>query len=103
MEELTKFRVGRNFVHVGDVIRVKPSKPRKRDGFDTSVRRITGNGHGLAVSVEVVDPNGRLREVYVDRVERRDQTIARSRYNEAKNQRADIRAQHPSRRYKKVK
>lgn len=73
--ELDEFRLGRNFVRVGDTVHVKPSRPGRHDGFDAKVRRIRGNQAAGAESVDVADPrNGGLRTVPIDRIERRAQT-----------------------------
>ncbi len=38
--QAASYRVGRNFIRLGDTVKVKPSKPRKRDGFIGTVTRI---------------------------------------------------------------
>lgn len=73
------FRHGRNFVRVGDVVHVKPSRPGRRDGFDAHVISIRARDIGgvpnVVTGVDVVDPySGGVRTVTVDRVERKAQT-----------------------------
>lgn len=77
---LDEYRVGRNFIRVGDVVHVKPSRPGKRDGFDSRVLRIRGNQSAGVVGVDVTDPrNGGTRTITPDRIERRTQTKAAAR------------------------
>jgi len=75
--ELQEFRLGRNFIRVGDLVHIKPSKPGKRDGFDARVLRIRGNQSAGVTGVDVADPrNGGLRTLLPERIERRAQTKA---------------------------
>ena len=58
--ELTEYRPGRNIIHIGDPVRVRP--PHARTSFKSKVRRITMTPGGL--EVEVVDPRfGHIRTV----------------------------------------
>ena len=36
----TEIRQGRNFIRVGDIVKVAPSAPKKRDGFEARVSAI---------------------------------------------------------------
>lgn len=74
-----EFRHGRNFVRVGDVVHVRPSRPGKRDGFDSHVISIRARDIGgvpnVVTGVDVTDPhNGGIRTVLPERIERRAQT-----------------------------
>lgn len=71
-----EMRVGRNFIRVGDVVHVKPSRPGKRDGFDGKVVSIRANDDGSIRWLDVSGPKG-LRSVVPDQVQRRAQTKAR--------------------------
>lgn len=73
--DLAEFRIGRNFVRLGDVVHVKPSRPGKHDGFDSPVKRIRGNQSAGVSGVDVVNPaTGGVHTVTADRIERRAQT-----------------------------
>jgi hypothetical protein len=65
---------GRNFIRPGDVVRVKPSRPAKHDGFDALVRRIVDTQGGVEVEV-FGGAHGRaaVRTFTLDRLERRRQ------------------------------
>ena len=66
--ELTEIRPGRNFIRLGDPVRVKPPHGTS---FDTTVRRLTQLSDGT-VEVEVVDPRfGHFRTVTPERVTRK--------------------------------
>lgn len=41
MTEIEEIRVGRNFIRKGDVVRVTPSSPGKRDGGLATLQKIT--------------------------------------------------------------
>lgn len=72
---IEEYRVGRNFIRVGDVVRAKPSRPGKHDGFDSRVRRILADAEGHPTGVEVKDPrNGAVRTLRPERIERKAQT-----------------------------
>jgi hypothetical protein len=74
--EITEFRRGRNFIRVGDRVHVKPSRPGKKDGFDSKVRRILANPDGTPQALEVTDPrNGAIRTLRPERIERRRQAV----------------------------
>lgn len=73
--ELTEFRVGRNYVRLGDTVHVRPSRPGRHDGFDSKVLRIRGNQSAGVSGVDVTDPRtGGIRTLPTDRIERRAQT-----------------------------
>jgi hypothetical protein len=66
--ELTEYRLNRNYLRIGDPVKVTP---RVGTSFRSDVRRITDRGAGL-VEVEVVHPrNGAIRTVTVDRIHRK--------------------------------
>lgn len=70
---------GRNFIRPGDVVRVKPSRPGKRDGFEARVRRIVDTPGGVEVEVAGA-PAGKpaaIRTFFLDRLERMRQPTAR--------------------------
>ena len=75
---VTEYRMGRNYVRVGDIVKVKPSAPKKRDGFEARVRAITvkqdpAKPFGIQVVFEVVGgARGRcmIRNVRPDRIQR---------------------------------
>ena len=72
---LPEYRVGRNYIRIGDTVHVKPSRPGRHDGFDSKVLRIRGNAVVGAVSVDVTDPhNGNVRTLPTERIERKAQT-----------------------------
>jgi hypothetical protein len=76
---LTEIRLGRNFVRVGDVVRVTPSRPRKRDGFTGKVVTIRGTDAGVATHVDVADPRHNLRTLDLGRIRRVAQTRVEAR------------------------
>lgn len=74
---VTEWRCGRNFIRLGDTVHVAPSRPRKRDGFDSRVRALRADPDtGAILGVEVVDPHkaGAVRVVRPERISRRRQT-----------------------------
>jgi hypothetical protein len=77
MVKVSEYRQGRNFIRVGDVVRVK-ALPGKRNGFEAKVRAITVDEHtGEPVEVEVFGgARGRamVRTFRPDRIERVAQT-----------------------------
>lgn len=76
MEQLTEYRTGRNFIRIGDVVRVRP-RPGRRDGFEARVRPIRADSAGEVSEVEVFGgPAGRsaVRTFRPDRIERVAQT-----------------------------
>lgn len=79
MTELDKVRLGgRNYLRPGDVVKVTPSKPGKRDGFEGRVLRIRQAGD---VEVDVVGgPGGRggVRTFKLERLRRVAQTRRRN-------------------------
>ena len=46
-EQVDAYRVGRNFIRVGDVVKVRPSRPGKHDGFRGKVRAIFQEGDAV--------------------------------------------------------
>ncbi len=77
MRKVSEFRRGRNFIRVGDVVRVK-ALPGKRNGFEAKVRGIAVDGQtGEPVEVEVFGGargRGMIRTLRADRIERVAQT-----------------------------
>jgi hypothetical protein len=73
VEHLDRVRLPgkRTWLHVGDTVRVAPSRPGKHDGFDSPVLRIDALD-GQVVAVDVVDPrNGAVRPMNPRRITRR--------------------------------
>ncbi len=77
MLRVSEYRRGRNFVRVGDVVRIK-ALPGKRNGFEAKVRAITVDERtGEPVEVEVFGGargQGMIRTFLADRIERVAQT-----------------------------
>lgn len=81
--DLREVRIGgRNFVRVGDTVRITPSKPKKQDGFDARVTRIYRLGDQVQIEVfgGRIDRKGRqigagMRTFTLDRIQRVRQTI----------------------------
>ena len=77
MLKVSEYRRGRNFVRVGDVVRIK-ALPGKRNGFEAKVRAITVDERtGEPVEVEVFGGargQGMIRTFRADRIERVAQT-----------------------------
>ncbi len=77
MRKVSEFRWGRNFIRVGDVVRVK-ALPGKRNGFEAKVRGIAVDAQtGEPFEVEVfggAHGRGMIRTLRVDRIERVAQT-----------------------------
>jgi hypothetical protein len=77
MVEAKEFRLGRNFVRVGDYVRVRPS-PGRRNGFEALVRAIRiDEDTGTVMEVEVFGgTRGRVmvRTFRPERIERLAQT-----------------------------
>lgn len=74
--ELAEYRPAgsRNYVRVGDVVHVRPSRPGRHDGFDSKVLRIRGNQSAGVAGVDVVNPaTGGVHTVTPDRIGRRRQ------------------------------
>lgn len=68
--ELGEVRLGgRNFLRVGDPVKVKPSQPGKRDGYIGTARRIVSTGAGVEVEV-AGGPQRNLRTFRLDRLAR---------------------------------
>lgn len=77
MVKVNEYRQGRNFIRVGDVVRVKPL-PGKRNGFEAKVRAITVDEEtGEPIEIEVFGGyRGRamVRTFRPDRINRVAQT-----------------------------
>lgn len=72
LETVNEIRVGRNFIRVGDVVKVLPPPDRKGTSFEAIVREIAVEG-GEVKHVEVLGgKKGRLatRFVTIDRIKR---------------------------------
>lgn len=79
---ITEYRVGRNFIRLGDTVRVLPSKPGRRDGFRATITRIEAlDDEDLPVAVHLCvtltfkgashhPQAGMARVVTPDRIER---------------------------------
>lgn len=61
--------MGRNYLRVGDPVRVLASRAGRRDGFTARVDRLETDGAGALVEVHVVSRRG-WRVVRPDRVRR---------------------------------
>lgn len=75
MELLPELRMGRNFIRPGDTIKVKPSQPGRRDGFEAKVKRIARNKND-EIEIDVIG-DGRWRTVRPERVQRMSQSKQR--------------------------
>ena len=75
MTKLDKFKMGRNYVRIGDHVKVKPSSKGKRDGFKARVLMIRADDAGMVEYIDVAAPNGNLRTLPVARIQR----VAQSR------------------------
>jgi hypothetical protein len=75
--KVSEYRRGRNFIRVGDVVRVK-ALPGRRNGFEAKVRAITvDERNGEPVEVEVFGGargQGMIRTFRAERIERVAQT-----------------------------
>jgi hypothetical protein len=75
--KVNEYRRGRNFIRVGDVVRVK-ALPGKRNGFEAKVRAITvDERNGEPVEIEVFGGargQGMIRTFRAERIERVAQT-----------------------------
>ncbi len=69
---------GSNYIRVGDIVKVKPSRPKKRDGFEGRVREIRTDDEGTVTELVIVGgPVGRAtatRFMRPDRIKRVAQT-----------------------------
>lgn len=64
----------RNFIRVGDTVKVKPSKPGKRDGYEAKVSRIEGNPDGTPKAIHVIGgPKNQFRTYFPNRIARVNQ------------------------------
>jgi hypothetical protein len=71
--KLTEDRTGRNFIRIGDIVRVRPRAAR-RDGFEVKVRAVLPDESGELAEIEVFGgPGGchAIRTVRPERIERR--------------------------------
>jgi hypothetical protein len=76
MKQLPEYRTGRNFIRIGDIVRVRP-RPGRRDGFEAKVRAILADERGEVTEIEVFGgPAGRhaIRTLRPERIERLAQT-----------------------------
>lgn len=77
MLKVSEYRRGRNFIRVGDVVRVK-ALPGRRNGFEAKVRAITvDERNGEPVEVEVFGGargHAMVRTFRAERIERVAQT-----------------------------
>jgi len=78
---IPRYRTGRNWIRVGDVVKVAPSKPRRHDGGRARVLAIRSNADtGDVVGVDVViDTRPGVRTLTTDRIHRVAQTKAETR------------------------
>lgn len=70
---LTEYQVGRNYIRVGDIVRVRPSRPRRRDGFEAKVAAIRADEAGDVQEVDVHGDgsvNWATRTIRPERIER---------------------------------
>lgn len=82
----------RNLIRVGDIVKVLPSAPRKRDGFRGKVYRIDADAEGRVISMEVgPDAHGAIRSIFVDRITRVAQPAAQAAFSEAAEARSSLR------------
>lgn len=79
LAEAERYRHGRNYIYVGDVVRIR-ARPGKRNGFQARVRAIgVDRVTGEVAEIEVFGgPNGRemVRTFGPERIERLAQTRA---------------------------
>lgn len=68
VEELDRVKLPNRerYVRVGDTVEVKPSRPRRRDGYRSVVRKVL-TSKGIPY-VEVVDQRGNIRSVTLDKL-----------------------------------
>lgn len=74
--EIQEVRVGRNFIRVGDIVRVTPSSPGRRDGFLAKVTGMRRTADGLEFNLFGA-PKGRpvaARTMRAGRIQRVAQT-----------------------------
>lgn len=75
-----RFDGARNFIRVGDLIKVTAKPPVDKKGFDAIVRRIDADEQGNIVQVEVIPKTGKssnigkIRTITPERIERKAQT-----------------------------
>jgi hypothetical protein len=68
---------GRNMIRQGDIVRVRPSRPGARDGFNATFRTATVDDDGNVVDIEVYGGHGgraAIRTLRPERIQRRAQT-----------------------------
>lgn len=75
MTTTDKFKLGRNYVRLGDHVKVKPSRPGKHDGFKGRVCLIRTDAAGGVTSLDIPDQRGGMRTIPIDRIQR----VAQSR------------------------
>jgi hypothetical protein len=68
---ISEYRVGRNFIRVGDAVKITPSAPRKRDGFVAEVKEIEIDEQGNPKAIHVIGgKNGAFRAIRPERIKR---------------------------------
>lgn len=73
MSTIEEWRVGRNFVRVGDTVKVT-ADPGRRNGYEARVRKIEVDDDGEVTVVHVVSTARGYRSYRPERIERRAQT-----------------------------
>lgn len=77
MNTIDSYRVGRNWIRVGDRVRIAPLVKGKHGGFDSVIHRIHADEDGLPTGVDVTDPHtGAVRTIRPDRITRKRQPKA---------------------------
>lgn len=70
---INEYRTGRNYIRVGDIVKVAPSAPKKRDGFEARVIGIEADEDGNPVVLQLVGGcRGRVQTRFIrpDRIAR---------------------------------
>lgn len=73
MDALSEIRHGRNFIRAGDLVRVKPSRQGRHDGFLARFRFAREDRGGLYYELHELDSRGRYqacRSIRPERVRR---------------------------------
>lgn len=74
-EQTNEWRVGRNFIRPGDVVKVLPSRPKKKDGGPARCLKLFLDEAGEKVATVLVrDKDGKERFYRADRIARVAQT-----------------------------
>lgn len=69
LQEVLEVRLGRNFIRKGDVVRLAPSKPGKRDGGEATVEKIMETTEGYEFHTILTGGRG-FKVVRQDRIHR---------------------------------